>query len=320
MERVQPMTPGRVQPSKILRWLKHYWLAVFVAVGCFTSGLLWVRPQTPASPYLVWPAPLFIAVLSMGVLSFPTASFYDALDFAAPNQRFTVYWIPEPSDVVRSITVLFVVSIVLALIVWRLLRMGRFRRAIRPLLYGNFFLGIGFAFLIVIQGSLRTPDFYYTLKSTCTIPVSETTRIRAEYSDSIRPEHRGLAGIPPFRGTSYLVTQNGGETWSLFMHLSPWRGDCRHSGIRSEEFFWLWEGGVLFVSHDAGQHWQIWDVNQIRHLFPTFFGSEIADPTIESVVFTDETHGTMELAYFDHATQTRPRFTLVSTDGGLTWR
>lgn len=269
------MPLSRVHPSPIWAWLRQYWLALVVSVGCFISGVLWVLPPIASLPY-TFPQllPGYIGIPSMGMLSFLAFPFFDALDSIVHTQRFTIHITPKPSNLLFAFTVVFIVSVVLGLTTWRLLKLVRFRGVIRFLLYGNFVFGMGFGFLMLIQGPLSSPDVGpYTLQSTCEIPISDTIRIREEYSDSIRPEHRGLAGIPLFYGTSYFISRDDGEVWSLFMHLARWRGDCENSGVLSEEFFWFWEWGALFITRDGGQNWHIWHVNQLGGDFAPFGAS-----------------------------------------------
>jgi hypothetical protein len=282
--------------------------------------VLWVLPPVASLPY-TYPQllPGYTAILSMGLLIALAFPFFDALDSVVQTQRLTIYITPKLIDLLVDFVAVFIVSVVLGLIIWRLLKLVKFRGVIRFLLYGNFVFGLGFGFLVLIQGPLSPPDVGpYTLQSTCEIPISETIRIREEYSDSTRPEHRGLSGIPLFRGTSYFISRTSDETWSQFMHLSHWYGDCENSGIVSGEFFWFWEWGALFVTHDAGESWHIWTVHDLGEDFAVF-GGRLADSRIESVTFADETSGQMKLSNSHFGTPDDPRFTLVTTDGGLTW-
>lgn len=261
----------------------------------------------------------YITILSLGFFSIPAFLFYGTLNSTVQTQQFIVHLTPKPFDLIFRLLAILIISIVSGLIITRLLNTVRFGRIFRNLLYGNLILGLILGLSFFIQGPLNSPDLGpYSLQSTCEMPISKTVQIRKENYNSTKPEHRGLAGIPLFYGTSYYISRDDGLSWSQFMHVAYWYGTCKNNVAINEKSFGFWEGGTLFVTHDSGENWHIWYVNQLMGDFAVFVG-KFADTNIDSVTFTDEIHGQMQLADPNNASQEDSEFILDSTDGGLTW-
>lgn len=300
----------------IRNWLKTYWLALLLGGGFILSGLVWIQPMQPDKVYIYQIGHrVEVSQILLGFLSLPLGEIYSRVIFSNPNSESlaypVVYLLSDAIDRPIATIIIITSGILIGVCVWILLRITRIQKLVRRLLFINFAFGLGIGFLFV----LSSIPFEYTQKSSCEVPISESTALRVQYFDSKREQDRELAGIPIHREISYQITQDGGSTWREFVHIGFSWGDCNQIRIHNEQFFWFWESGALFITHDGGETWHLWSIQELVGEFANI----PADSQIEVVNFSDDLNGHMQITYFDRDTQTQPTSTLISTNGGYTW-
>jgi hypothetical protein len=109
----------------------------------------------------------------------------------------------------------------------------------------------------------------------------------------------------------FLIIGKDEGSWRQIMHIGPisQATGCGTLGVFDENFFWYWIGWKLAVTHDGGETWETWDIND---LFPEWRCCEAR--RIDNVEFRDEVSGLMH-GSFDAGQANQ----LVSQDGGITW-
>lgn len=302
----------------VRNWLKTYWLALMLGGGFILSGFVWMLPMRHDEIYAHQLFDRFtISLFFLGFLSLPLEEIYYAALFPNPKSKTTldlqIYLLPDSSDKLIAALIFIAIGMGIGIGVWGLLRIKRIRKLIAGLLLVNFVLGVGIiAYGLFISGAFNRQE-EYSLQSFCEVPISQSTALRVQYFDSWREQDRQLAGIPKYRELSYQITRDDGNTWQEFIHITFWQGDCDQIQVYNEHFVWFWEQDALFITHDGGETWHLWQ-SAINKAADTHVSDQI-----EVVTFTDELNGQMQITRFDYDTQIDSTYNLTSTDGGYTW-
>jgi hypothetical protein len=100
-----------------------------------------------------------------------------------------------------------------------------------------------------------------------------------------------------------------GQTWHQFVnHRCSLCGGWRDVGYLDEQFFRIPVDDTLLYTHDGGQAWQLWEVNEQYYY-----------PLIETVAFSDIENGIMTVSTYFGGTS-RDIIYFRTTDGGETWQ
>lgn len=118
-------------------------------------------------------------------------------------------------------------------------------------------------------------------------------------------------GWNPERLVFLIASTDGEATWGQVTHVGPVSQStgCGRLGTHDQSFHWYWLEWELAVTHDGGQTWTTWEINDI---YPEWRCCE--QRLISSVDFADPSSGTMT-GFFGVGKPDR----LISTDGGATW-
>lgn len=211
-----------------------------------------------------------------------------------------VSWIMLPYTATPALYILLMSGfwLVVGFIVYWLWQRGLGERAIIFLIFliNTLFFGVNSA-MSAISTASETPVV-------CENFVSEETGVQIVSYPRILNSHN-----------FFLVTQNGGETWSQFKY-QLYRGvlpSCDNLEARDDSFFWLWDRQTLMITQDGGETWQTYEIADTWEGWePTYRNWEIA-----GVRFENRTEGELLLRWA--GPDLEKSLVLETEDGGETW-
>ncbi len=295
---------------QVFIWIRKRWLPLWISCAFFVNGLISIASVQPFWERLV------VSLVTLGFLTAPSGLFYSLIS-TEPVTQFQYMTVSLVGQVGMPFGAVLELTAVSALIAWGLRRITQaegVNRVLQVVFCLNLLLAWITLFLVVADESNR-----YMMRASCDLTISKTVGIRVHYYADLSIEDQSrFAAIPASQDTRYWMTQDGGQTWRHFLTLTSWRGSCAHVNTAGEGFFWLYEWGAFIFTHDSGQTWGVWTVNQVQKSFQENW-EEVSRSRITAVTFQDQSHGRMTLEYFDYESQKSQEYSLYTTDGGLTW-
>jgi hypothetical protein len=127
-------------------------------------------------------------------------------------------------------------------------------------------------------------------------------------SNGIKCESFYLLDTGDREGFVYF-TNNGGRNWRqfAFLHFRGGGQPACNPGNFDDNFLWMILSGDVFIyTHDGGDNWQLWGVDE-----------QYGNFSIREVEFISVDNGTMKISTSGSTSET---FYLQTTDGGETWQ